>query len=799
MKIHSKLLLSTILAAAISLGLMLAPALLLLKNSILNDAETRIEQHLHKLNSDLKQLVPLSQHQLILLANSAELQTLVMAQPEQSKKQAITTRLNEIAQKFVTQNPLFSELVLLANNHTQLAWAGRKNDPFQSFTTLYSPLVRKATQQQNTLLLIPYQEPRSRKPEKWVSYQFKPSDMNQTPLSTPPRSALTLIGKIDDKQTIAGHNHIYIDKRIHIAELNRRMGVISGGRLVQSLALQSWLQSNRIQLSQERVWKEYNDRNYGLKLHQLSGGTNYLSVMERQFLTDKLKIAALVGTLMILPALMLIITWLRIKISHDLQAPLSNIFEWVKNVRYSSGTQIKYHTRAKDVDEIKQLADAIDSAIKGSSEERRKLISEAHTDQYTGLANGRGLNAKLDLLSADPKTKQKGSLFHIRIRRFFSLADRASSHIAENVLVLLIQRLQREANHFVEVSGSVKDCTFYRLKQDEIAILTIGTDQQHALKLAVALKKAATRQIHYYGHTTELGLVFGIAQFESNDTSVLQHHAQQALKTAEHSSPSIVCYNHEVAAHWERINKLEKLISKSNFDTDLKLTFQPIIDATSLKVTTLEAIVDFKHTSGILASTAELLNLATQTGRIVELDTWVAAKAIHTLSLLSIGGRDNLPIAINASTSSFCSPEYIVAVEKYLEQYQLPGELLTIELNESSLLSEQQRVIQHAETLYVYGIGVSIDNLGTDSTSLAVLRELPLHSFKISADIISELGKSNAAENVIDIAHIFNIPTIATGVETEYQERKLRELRCSHLQGPRFYSALSFEQLKQII
>ena len=798
MKIHYKLLLSTILAATLSVGLMLAPALVLLKSSILDDAETRIEQHLYKLNSDLKQLVPLSQHQLILLAESAELQALIAAEPNQLKQKAVTTQLNALAQRFIEHNPLFNELALLANNHTQLAWAGSEHDPFKSFTTLYSPLVRKATQPQNTLLLIPYQDPHSRKPEKWVSYQFKPLAFTPTD-TTIPQPALTLIGKIDDKQTIAGHNHIYIDKRIHIAELNRRMGVISGGRLVQSLTLQSWLQSNRALLSQQRVWKEYKNRKYGLKLHRLNGGANYLSVMEHQFLTDKLRLAALVGTLITLPALILIIIWLRIKISRDLQEPLSDIFEWVKNVRYSSETQAKYHSRTKDVEEIKQLVDAIDSAIKGSSDERNKLISEAHTDHYTGLANERGLNTKLNLLSAEPKAKRKGSLLHIRIRRFFSLADRASGRIAENVLMLLIQRLQREANRFVEMSGSVQECTFYRLKQDELAILTTDTDQQHALNLAVALKKAATRQIHYHGHATELDLVFGLAQFDSNDTSMLRHHAKQALDAAEQRSPSIVCYNHEIAAHWERISTLEKLISKSDFNSDLQLTFQPIIDAKHLKIAALEAVVNFKHTSGVLASTTELLNLATQTGRIVELDTWVATEAIRTLSLLVSQGNDDLPIAINASTSTFCSPEYIAAIEKCLNEYEHPGERLTIELNESSLLSEQKRVIQHAETLYVYGVGVSIDNLGTDSTSLAVLRELPLHSFKISADIISELGKSSAAENVIDIAHIFNIPTIATGVETEYQERRLRELQCSHLQGPRFYPALSFEKLKQII
>ena len=799
MRIHAKLLLSTATATFTVLSLMLIPAFMLLKSSLLVETETFIEHQVYTLNHDLEQLLPLARHQLKSLARTSGLQP-DPAASEQPKTALSTAYLDDRMHDFIASSPLFNEVVLLSDNHTQLAWTSEDSNPFRAFASQHPTLIRKLSQQQELARLIPYQNPHSHQYEKWLAYQFTAPWRGA---NIPPHHpiTLTLLARIDEGKSFIGLNRIYIDEKIHLAEVNPQMRVVSGSPLLQKLPLQSLLQANSRTLEQERLWQSLDGQIFGFKLHRLNDQDLYLSTIEQGFISERLRLFIITSALVILPALLLIIIWLRIELDRHLQQPIEKMLAWLKRMRKTNQYQEKFPLNASDVDEVKALSNLISHTVRATVEEKSNLITEAFTEHTSGLTNQRGLDAKLTQLIAQERSQQLCSLLLFKVSRLLPLAARAGNNVAEHILILLIQRLQRECQRLINIHGKQIEILFYRLRYDELAILIIGSaaEQPRVQPLAVALKKLGSRQIQYQGHTAELNLIAGTAQLHSRDCQQLISQTRQALTKAEATASGIASYNQEVAEYWQRMEQLKNMIAQSDFSQDLKLAFQPIIDATTLKIVALEAVVKFTNQHDDLASNSTLLDFAIKAGRGIELDSWIATEAIHTLNRLAIEGYHNLPIAINASTSSFCCHEYIQQIEESLDHYQVSGSMLIVELNESSLLSEQLRVIRHAEMLDVLGVGISIDDLGTDSTSLAVLRELPLHSFKISAEIVSELGKSNAAENVIDIAHIFNIPTIATGVETEYQERRLTELECSHLQGPRFYPPLSFEQLLPII
>ena len=117
----------------------------------------------------------------------------------------------------------------------------------------------------------------------------------------------------------------------------------------------------------------------------------------------------------------------------------------------------------------------------------------------------------------------------------------------------------------------------------------------------------------------------------------------------------------------------------------------------------------------------------------------------------------------------------------------MPGELLTLELTEGSVVSDAVRGSTVLDDLHALGLRLSMDDFGTGYSSLSQLRQLPIDEVKVDKSFVlgmsTSQGESFIARSIIELAHNLGLHVVAEGVEDEVTRNLLAEMGCDKLQG----------------
>ena len=165
----------------------------------------------------------------------------------------------------------------------------------------------------------------------------------------------------------------------------------------------------------------------------------------------------------------------------------------------------------------------------------------------------------------------------------------------------------------------------------------------------------------------------------------------------------------------------------------------------------------------------------------------VLNEACRELSELQKCTHPDLQVAINISTQQFSDENFVNRVHLALSAHGLNHQSLELEVTESIVMSDIERVVSILNTLKNSGIAIAIDDFGTGYSSLQYLQELPLDTLKIDRAFIIALNDSDptssVANSIVQLAKLFNLQTVAEGVETEDQNQKIKSLGVHHIQG----------------
>ena len=194
-----------------------------------------------------------------------------------------------------------------------------------------------------------------------------------------------------------------------------------------------------------------------------------------------------------------------------------------------------------------------------------------------------------------------------------------------------------------------------------------------------------------------------------------------------------------------------------------------------------------------------LFILAEESGLINELGEWVFDQAIRDLLIIRNIDAD-FQISINVSPHQFNKPEFLLNWINKIQELDIPGSCIAIEITEGLLLEPSSAVKNTILALREAGVELSIDDFGTGYSALAYLKKFHIEYVKIDKSFIQNLEEdSNDAilcEAIIDMAHKLGIQIVAEGIETSYQQKMLRQFGCDYGQG--FYLARP-ERLSQLL
>jgi EAL domain-containing protein (putative c-di-GMP-specific phosphodiesterase class I) len=218
----------------------------------------------------------------------------------------------------------------------------------------------------------------------------------------------------------------------------------------------------------------------------------------------------------------------------------------------------------------------------------------------------------------------------------------------------------------------------------------------------------------------------------------------------------------------------------------LALHYQPQVDLVTGRVRALEALARWAHPRDGAVAPEEFIPIADRYGLIHPFTRWALRTALEDLSRWRVRWPD-LTVSVNVSVRNLLDPTLVTSVADLVSQSQVPPEHLTLELVESSVISDPQRSLAVLARLHDMGVRIAIDDFGTGYSSLAYLKRLPVDEVKIDKSFVLHMASDpedvQIVRSTIDLARNLGLHVVAEGVQDEETWRLLLGLGCDAAQG----------------
>jgi diguanylate cyclase (GGDEF)-like protein len=236
---------------------------------------------------------------------------------------------------------------------------------------------------------------------------------------------------------------------------------------------------------------------------------------------------------------------------------------------------------------------------------------------------------------------------------------------------------------------------------------------------------------------------------------------------------------------------------------ELVLYYQPKISITTGKIVGVEALIRWNHPQNGLILPNEFIPLAEKNGLIISIGQWVLQTACHQNKAWQDQGLPPIRMAVNLSLGQFLSKNLVRTVATILQETSLNPAYLELEITESIAIKEPEYIIQTLNELKELGVSISIDDFGTEYSSLSRLKSLPIDNVKIDKQFIHGLSNGFKEEGIVkvilDLGRTLGLTVTAEGVETEQQLAFLREVKCDEIQGFYFYKPMPNDAIEVIL
>lgn len=220
------------------------------------------------------------------------------------------------------------------------------------------------------------------------------------------------------------------------------------------------------------------------------------------------------------------------------------------------------------------------------------------------------------------------------------------------------------------------------------------------------------------------------------------------------------------------------------------------------QVRSAEALVRWRHPRLGLLYPGEFLPLAEQSGLIIDVTDFVLMDAIRQIGHWRHRGLD-LAAAVNLSPRLVQDLEFPDRLTRIFREFEVAPEQLTLEVTEAASLDDPELVMDIFTRLRVKGVGLSLDDFGTGTSSLTQLYKMPFSEVKIDGAVIAEVAASKPAATIvraiIDLAHNLSLTVCAEGVETAAVFEFLDRSTCDALQGDFIAQAMPAAEIESFI
>ncbi len=417
------------------------------------------------------------------------------------------------------------------------------------------------------------------------------------------------------------------------------------------------------------------------------------------------------------------------------------------------------------------------------AERTEALERVANRDTLTGLPNRRGLTEwMIAQLRAD--SAHEAAVLFLDLDRFKQINDAMGHEVGDQVLQAVTSRLSQQLP-----SGAI----LARWGGDEFVVVIPHAEDVRPLTDSTAqnLLSAIARPYDSEGQQLTLGLSIGVAYYPTDAALPKDAILSADLAVAEVKRTGrghMLAYSETYAETQRRRFDLGRALSAAIEADELELLYQPIIDARTRRVASLEALARWRHRELGDIDPAEFIGLAEDSDRIVALGDWVLRRACADAKTWT--RSDGPPkVAVNISVKQMLHEGFALRVMQVLTQTGLPAQRLELEVTESVFDDDHLDTMRNvAASLRAIGVSVHIDDFGTGYSSLSRLHQFPVNAIKIDKSFVTRVGDEGSVivESALMIARRFGMAVVAEGVETQEQADALSALGVDFMQGFHF-------------
>jgi len=251
--------------------------------------------------------------------------------------------------------------------------------------------------------------------------------------------------------------------------------------------------------------------------------------------------------------------------------------------------------------------------------------------------------------------------------------------------------------------------------------------------------------------------------------------------------------------------KFEHELKRGLASGEFELTLQPIVHLETLEPLGFEALMAWNHPERGRLSPASFIAIAERSGLVRELDSLALRLAIQAMKRIQRDCRGGRPLRVSVNLSGVHADDHgtVDRVRDVLIEEDFPPSSLTLEITESWLVEDPERAQATLARLKELGLNLALDDFGTGYSSLGYLHRFPIDYLKVdrqfTQNMITNDGSSRIVRAIIALAHSFNLPAIAEGIDDPRQIVMLKEMGCEYGQGYHFSRPLDAEQAHRFI
>ncbi|BCY08057.1 bifunctional diguanylate cyclase/phosphodiesterase [Actinoplanes sp. L3-i22] len=433
------------------------------------------------------------------------------------------------------------------------------------------------------------------------------------------------------------------------------------------------------------------------------------------------------------------------------------------------------------------------------TEQRRledDLTHQAFHDSLTGLANRVLFRNRLEqaFIVAQRDAATLGVLF-VDLDDFKEVNDTLGHAVGDQLLLAVAHRISS-----IIGAGS----TAARMGGDEFAILveqSNSADATEDLAARIVAELATPLEVpdgegglHMVSGKVSVGIA--INRDADNATELLRH-ADLALYLAKGMGKGgWQRYQSDLAHSMVQRLELRTQLHEAIEDEQFMLQFQPIVELADQRVTGVEALVRWQHPTRGLLGPFHFVEAAEENGAIVGIGSWVLGEALRQIAAWKAQDPETTLryVSVNVSPLQFRAADFVAQVREALEAAGARPEWLLLEITESLVLKDADKVVQDLRALRAMGVRVAIDDFGTGYSSLSYLRQMPVDVLKLDKSFIDDILTSRQQHALVDaivtLAGNLDLAVVAEGIEEAGQMIALDTMGCHYGQGYHFAKPL---------